>query len=527
MSELPPLPPGFVLDSTGPSAQSLPPLPPGFVLDGAPSPPPATGKPYSGTILPFTKDAQGNVSFDSNAGLVGIAKRLPGQLWDAAQDAFTLPRDIIEGTAPDPNSQAGLARALNFAAIGTPLNPAVRAGGLAVPVARKVIEPGEVTRTAPLQTAAVGTEVGPYSPQGARPAAPVGTVELRNPDTVRYDPVLRRSAPPPPTVEELKQAGGAGYDQARATGVTYAAPSVGDLAQSVKAALTREGRVTGTAPVTHGVLDEISAQASKPGVTASISDVDAIRQAFGHVAQSGATAAERRAGKIARTAIEDFLERPPQEAVLAGPAAEAGRLVTEARGNIAAAKRSEQVTGTQNTARLQAAGISDAEIEALRQVKSPAGSIQKRAADLLLDPRKNAGFSAEELQALKGVAEGSRATKSLRAVGKLLGGKSDIGRTIAAAAGSGLGYAVGGPAGAGLGATALPIIGAMSRMGSEALSRRAMLSADDLVRLRSPLAENRAAMGPAAAVPGSTALALRLGLLGLAAPGDPRLRNLP
>jgi hypothetical protein len=275
------------------------------------------------------------------------------------------------------------------------------------------------------------------------------------------------------------------------------------------------------------VLDAISAQASKSGVTASISDVDAIRQAFGHIAQGAASATERKAAKIARTAVEDFLEKPPAEAVLAGPAPEAGRLVTDARGNIAAAKRSEQVTGTQNTAHLQSADISAADIDAIRQIKSPAGSIQKRAADLLLDPRKNAGFSAEELQALKAVAQGSRTANSLRAVGKVLGGKSEISRAIAAAAGGGLGFSVAGPTGAGLGATALPIVGAMSRVGSEALSRRAMSEVADLVRLRSPLAENRAAMGPAAAVPGATEMALKLGLLGLDAPGDPRWRGLP
>lgn len=88
MSELPP---GFVLDSAPaapapqPSAEGLP---EGFVLDA----PAAKPKPYSGAIFPFTRDENGNVSFDSNAGILGSIKR-----------AVTLPRDAYYGNVDVPS----------------------------------------------------------------------------------------------------------------------------------------------------------------------------------------------------------------------------------------------------------------------------------------------------------------------------------------------------------------------------------------------------------------------------------------
>ena len=48
-----------------------------------------------GSILPFSRNAAGDVSFDSNAGLVGIAKDVGRAAWDA----FTLPGDVYAGKA--------------------------------------------------------------------------------------------------------------------------------------------------------------------------------------------------------------------------------------------------------------------------------------------------------------------------------------------------------------------------------------------------------------------------------------------
>jgi|TARA_R110000824_G_scaffold394108_1_gene593711 hypothetical protein len=73
-------------------------------------------EPYSGTILPFTRGADGNVSFDSNAGLVGVAKR-----------GVMATGEVIKGEL-DPTSKEGMMRALEAATMMSPMSAASRAG---------------------------------------------------------------------------------------------------------------------------------------------------------------------------------------------------------------------------------------------------------------------------------------------------------------------------------------------------------------------------------------------------------------
>lgn len=123
MSDASQLPPGFVLDP--PKTVPLMPgtdgaLPPGFVVDGGPASA-APDQSYHGGILPFSKDAQGNVHFDPNAGLLGSIAR-----------AFTLPHDVATGQI-DPLSNQGIARANEMTATIFPdaaaAAPALRAVG--------------------------------------------------------------------------------------------------------------------------------------------------------------------------------------------------------------------------------------------------------------------------------------------------------------------------------------------------------------------------------------------------------------
>lgn len=73
-------------------------------------------KTYSGQILPFSKDAQGNVSFDSNAGILGAVKR-----------AVTLPMDAMQGKV-DPLSNEGIERAAEAGLMMSPVGVATRGG---------------------------------------------------------------------------------------------------------------------------------------------------------------------------------------------------------------------------------------------------------------------------------------------------------------------------------------------------------------------------------------------------------------
>lgn len=71
-----------------------------------------------GMILPFSKGAEGDVSFDSDAGLLGAFKR-----------SFMLPGDVMAGKV-DPGSEEGIGRAFEFATTFSPAQtrfPASRA----------------------------------------------------------------------------------------------------------------------------------------------------------------------------------------------------------------------------------------------------------------------------------------------------------------------------------------------------------------------------------------------------------------
>lgn len=70
---------------------------------------------YSGAILPFSRGQDGTVSFDSNAGLVGVAKR-----------AFQYPGQVMRGEI-DPLSDEGIQRNLEFGTMASP-SPALRSG---------------------------------------------------------------------------------------------------------------------------------------------------------------------------------------------------------------------------------------------------------------------------------------------------------------------------------------------------------------------------------------------------------------
>ena len=93
---------------------------------------------YQAGILPFSKDAQGKTSFDTDAGIIGMAKR-----------AFAAPGDVYTGKL-DPTSPEGQSRATEFAAVTTPIGAASRVPGsiFAPKTAYKTVTPKAPTREA-------------------------------------------------------------------------------------------------------------------------------------------------------------------------------------------------------------------------------------------------------------------------------------------------------------------------------------------------------------------------------------------
>lgn len=373
------------------------------------APPPPV---WSGSILPFSKDAKGQVSFDTNAGIIGAAKR-----------AFNLPGEVMRGEV-DPKSDQGIARAMEMATVVSPVNPAVRAGSLAVP--------------GPVQAAAQKVK--------------------------------------PPTAEALHQAADAGYDAARNMAVDYSASSVKTMADGVRRQLESDGILGELAPKTFSLLQKLTSPPE--GGIAPLTGIEAARRAFGHAAKDFSNPTEQLAARRAIDGIDEFVARSDPASVVAGPASAAASLFEKSRANFAAAKRSDRITGAEEAAELGA--------KANNSGANVGNSIRQRAKGILLDPKKRAGFNDEEIAALESVVRGTATQNVLRRVGNLFGGGGGLGQFITAAGAGAAGGAAGGGWGAAAG-MALPLVGMGARGASNAMTRRALQRTDDLVRSRSPL----------------------------------------
>ena len=167
-------------------------------------------QPYTGAILPFSTDAQGNASFDPNAGVLGGIQRL-------AQAAMA-PGDVYSGKLPTPYSGSGSSqaspevtnRALDFATAFSPTSVASRAGELI---------PGMASQTVV------------------------------------------------PSAQQLKDTAAKGYAAARASPVSVPGDAVANMAQGVQQTLLNDhGIIQETAPKTYAILDKL---ANPPKVASS------------------------------------------------------------------------------------------------------------------------------------------------------------------------------------------------------------------------------------------------------------------
>lgn len=379
-------------------------------------------QPQSGTILPITRDADG-VRFDSDAGLLGMAKR-----------AFTLPGDVMAGRV-DPMSDEGIGRAGEMAAFGTPINPAVRSGSGIVP--------------------------------GVNQA-------------------MKRERPKPPSAETLRETSGRQYDELRDLGVDYSSDAVGNLARTIQRELEADGILREVAPKTHRVLRQLTNPPDDSVV--SISGLEAARRTFNNAGRDFNNPTDQMAAKRVRDRIDQFIVDPPEAGVVAGPASAASTLAKSARGNYAAAKRSDRLTGIGEAAELRAAVANSGQ--------NLDNSTRQRLASLLLNQRQRAGFSPDELGAVEGVARGSRGANTLRATGNILGGGGGLGAMLSGALGGGTGALIGGAPGAMIGTVAVPGIGAVAKRGAARMTQRGLREVDDMTRTRSPLYERMLADAP-------------------------------
>lgn len=387
---------------------------------------------YSGSVLPISRDVQGNVSFDPHAGILG---KLIGAV-SAPGDVYTGKAPIMTPGAPGGYNPDLINRAADFAAFFSPANPAVRAGDLPIPgEARAPMEPQPVT---------------------------------------------------PPSAQQLKAVAGAGYDAARNAGVDVAGDAVSQMARGLQSGLqSGHGVIAKTAPNTFAILDEL---ASPPqGGFATITGLEAARRGLSRIAGEGSTDGFA-AGQAIR-GIDNLLETlGPQNTVVGAAAPEAvAQTLKDARANYAAAQRSNDLTGTLDKATTGILERAENRAQATYSGRNLDNAIRQRIASLLEKPKEVGGFSEAEIQALNDVLQGGPVRNSARVVGNLLGGGGGWGQAATAGMGAAAGGAAGGAPGAVLGAAAPAAVGTLAKALQNALAKRALGSADAVVRQNSPL----------------------------------------
>ncbi len=303
---------------------------------------------------------------------------------------------------------------------------------------------------------------------------------LASPAPPRVAASLAKPVVGAPSRQELLAAAERGYDTARGTGVEVAPAAVKQMGETISANLEQQGINGKLAPKTFSILSEISKP--PPGSTATISNFETIRRTLGNAAKDFQNPTEQLAASKAIQHLDDYLANIPESAVVAGDAAAASKSLGEARGNYAAAKRSEQISDTIEQANLAA--------KAANSGANIGNATRQRIKSILFSDRKSSGYNADEIDQLSRVVSGTRPGNTARTIGNLLGGGGGLGAAVYGLSGASGAIASGQPGVAAL--AALPIAGYGFKKLSDASVNKQVRILDELIRSRSPLAESMA-----------------------------------
>lgn len=409
-------------------------LPPGFVLEGQQS----TSALPPGFVL-----EDRSVKAD-DFWPVRLAKGIYSSVASGAQ----LPGDVYAGRAQVPQSEnmpggestENIGRVMDTAGFGLPLNPAVRSGDRAIAGAARNV---------------------------SRPPAKV------------------------PTAEELKDAASAGYTEVRGMGVDLDPRFVQNFAQRAKMELEQSGLDGEVAKQTHRTLDKLSNPPSEVGARTvfSFGNLDTARKTLREVAGNFNKPSDQKAANRAIEWLDGFSTQLPPQAVLAGPAATASKILGDARGNYASAMRSNKITGELDNAVTGAVERGELQAQVANSGRNTDNAIRQRLKSLLQSKREVAGFTPEEIAAIRQVAKGSVGANTARNTGNLLGGGLGGLAAVYGLGGGLTGLATGNPMA--LAASVLPVAGVGLKGLSSRMTSKQANKLDEKLRKRSPLFQER------------------------------------
>lgn len=278
-------------------------------------------------------------------------------------------------------------------------------------------------------------------------------------------------APAVPTASEIRAAAKAAYEAPEVAALKLHPQVMPITANIIRDDLASRGFDPLLAPKTFGLIEKAEQAVPADAAFVGANNFQTLRRMLGKAAES-VDPTERAAAKIAQTNIDSIMSRIPAAAVIEGDAQAASRILSEARGNYAAASRTDmlQTALTKAGRQAESAGLGGNWENATRQ----------RVRDILNSPAKSRGLSAEEKIALEDYVGGNFTRNSLRAATKILGGDNPLMAAIHA----GLAFPTSGMT------LAAPVTGFLLKKINNAVSGRQLAQLDEMLRSRSPLADS-------------------------------------
>lgn len=279
----------------------------------------------------------------------------------------------------------------------------------------------------------------PAPAPGAAPAPPPGAPPRPAP----------RAAPPPEpappaqptTVPELRQAAKAAYERAEQAGVVIAPERFAVEQQKIAQNLAREGIDPTLHPATTAALARVT---QEPGPL-TLERAETLRRIAKDAGSTTNPADRRLAGELVEQ-LDDFMESLAPADITAGDAQAGVGALIEARDLWSRTRKVETIEELVSRAELSAPNFSGSGME---------NALRTEFRGLAKNARRMRGFTAEEQQAIRRVAQGGPVENVLRMVGKLAP-TGIVSATLGGGAGALLSGALGG-------ALAVPAIGAGAR----------------------------------------------------------------
>lgn len=337
-------------------------------------------------------------------------------------------QDVGIGRTPQTAGQRILGQTVEGLAGGVagPAALATTAGRLAPSTTRTIMQ---TLAQAPRQQAAasVGASAAPAIAREAGVTDPLALTGI----SLAGGMATGRAATPRPaakTTEDLRAQADRAYAEAKNAGVRFDDAAVNNLATNIRQDLTAVDDIQFN-PRLHPriavALDEIDAVAAS-GQPISFSQVEMMRR-VANTARRSADPDERRLGNIIIEKIDDFIEQPPANAVVAGDDATAALAITNARKSWRQMRQGEAVQDLVERAANSASGLT-------------ASSLRSQFRTVVNNDKRLRQFDPEVQKLMKDFVRGKGGVAPLQALSNLAPGTSLRG-LIAGGGAASIGYA--------------------------------------------------------------------------------------